>query len=66
MCLGGFISGILFFSSFVFFWNSRKPMWAIVSQYKKKGISTTPLSCALNRLIFALKDSGAAFDALLI
>ena len=48
---------------------SRKTLWGyaynLVSLYKKKGMSTTPLSCALNCLILALNDSAAAFDALL-
>lgn len=36
-----------------------------ISLYKKKGISVTPLNCALNALTFALKDSALAFVALL-
>ena len=31
----------------------------------KKGISLTPLNCALNALIFALNDSANAFVSLL-
>ena len=37
----------------------------IVSLYKKKALSFTPLNCALNALSLALNDSAAALVALL-